>query len=50
MAQTITSLGRDGQREKLNRNGIYVHEVGPNHGTATLPLLSAAPTSAATQA
>ena len=50
IAQRITSFGRDGHREKLKRNGAYVHEVGPNHGTATLPFLPSAPTSAATQA
>lgn len=40
MAQCAASFARKGHREKLERNGIYLHEVGPNHKGAALPLLS----------
>ncbi len=42
MAQCAASFARNGHREKLEGNRIHVHEVGPDHKGAALPLLSTA--------
>lgn len=40
MAQCAASFARNGHRDKLQRAGIRVHEVGPDHGGLSLPFLS----------
>ena len=40
MRQCAVSFANNKHREKLERHGIYVHEVGPDHGKAVLPVLS----------
>lgn len=40
MGQFADSFARNKHREKRERHGIYVHEVGPDHGKAVLPVLS----------
>lgn len=40
MAQCAASFARNGHRDKLQRAGVRVHEVGPDHGGLSLPLLS----------
>lgn len=42
MAQCAASFAKNRHGEKLERNGICVHEVGPDHKGPALPLLSAA--------
>lgn len=46
MAQSAASFARNKHREKIEQHGIHVHEVGPNHKGAALPLLSTGTVSA----
>jgi len=46
MRQCAASFARNGHGEKLARNGILVHEVGPDHEEPALPPLTAAKVSA----
>lgn len=39
MAQCADTFARNGHREELERNGVRIHEVGPDHEGSTLPLL-----------
>jgi len=43
MAQSAASFARNKHREKIERHGIHVHEVGPDHKGAALPPLSTGP-------
>lgn len=43
MAQSAASFARNKHREKIERHGIHVHEVGPDHKGAALPSLSTGP-------
>lgn len=42
MAQCAASFAKNGHRDKLQRAGIRVHEVGPDHDGPELPFLSGA--------
>lgn len=42
MRQSAASFARNGHGKKLEREGITVHEVGPNHSGPELPLLAKA--------
>lgn len=46
MAQAAASFARNEHRLKLDRAGIRVHEVGPDHDGPVLPLLPTTPVSA----
>ena len=39
MRQCAESFAKNKHREKIEQHGIYVHEVGPDHGKAVLPIL-----------
>ncbi len=39
MARCATTFAENGHREELHRNGVRLHEVGPDSGDPALPLL-----------